>query len=311
MPSSIHPSVSVVIATRNRPETMRRAVSSVLAQEYPGDVECLVVFDQQPVDDTVTALAHGQEGRRVRVLSNVRTPGLAGARNSGIDAATGELIGFCDDDDSWLPAKLRAQIDLLQQNSATVDVVVTGMNVHYEDRVVARVPNPQDVTLTQLTRRRVTEAHPSSVLVRAEALRTRIGLVDEAIPGSYGEDYDWLLRAAQAGTIGVVSQPLVDVYWGSQSYFQERWQVIVDSIDYKLAKHPVLSESRPGHAWLLGRKAFAYAALGARRRALSVAWQCWRRSVREPRSYLAALVALRLVSADYALRLAHSRGRGI
>jgi GT2 family glycosyltransferase len=40
------PAVSVVVATRNRPELLLRAVTSILGQSYPGDLECLVVFDQ-------------------------------------------------------------------------------------------------------------------------------------------------------------------------------------------------------------------------------------------------------------------------
>ena len=39
------------------------------------------------------------------------------------------------------------------------------------------------------------EAHASSVLVRRSALEGAIGLIDEQLPGSYGEDFDWLIRA--------------------------------------------------------------------------------------------------------------------
>ncbi|HKQ02174.1 MAG TPA: glycosyltransferase, partial [Actinomycetes bacterium] len=40
------PAVSVVVPTRDRPELLRRAVTAILSQTYPGPVECLVVFDQ-------------------------------------------------------------------------------------------------------------------------------------------------------------------------------------------------------------------------------------------------------------------------
>ena len=115
------------------------------------------------------------------------------------------------------------------------------------------------------------EAHPSTVLVRATALRERIGLVDEEIPGSYGEDYDWILRAAQAGPIAVVERPLVRVLWGRQSFFNRRWRTIIDALDYCLAKHPVLRADPRGLARLQGQKAFAYAALGEPRSALPCA----------------------------------------
>ena len=51
------------------------------------------------------------DGDRVLVISNDRKPGLAGARNCGILATKPSYVAFCDDDDRWLPGKLRAQVD--------------------------------------------------------------------------------------------------------------------------------------------------------------------------------------------------------
>lgn len=298
-----YPSVSVVIATHHRPELLRRAIDAVLAQAYDGSVECVVVYDQAPVDESIA-------GPAVKVVANDRTAGLAGARNAGIAAARGDLIAFCDDDDEWLPGKLRLQAERLE--SAGADVVVSGIEVHYEDRVVVRVPSASDLAVAELARRRVMEAHPSTVLVRRSALLDRIGLVDEEIPGAYGEDYDWILRAAsEAGPIAVVEQPLVKVRWGSHSYFQQRWRTIIAALDYMVHKHPVLSADPRGLARLIGQQAFAYAALGAKRTALRFAWRAFRLSWKEQRAYVALVVALRLVTADRVLRLAHSRGRGI
>ena len=307
--SDVHPAVTVVIATRDRKELVRRAVAAVLAQDYPGPIECVVVFDQEPVDQSVCRQASEHPRRRVRAVANVRTPGLAGARNSGIDVATGELIAFCDDDDEWLPGKLTQQVAALR--ATTADVVVSGIEIEYGDTRVVRVPGQADLSLDALARRRVMEAHPSTVLVRASALRERIGLVDEQIPGSYGEDYDWMLRAAQAGPIAVVEQPLVRVMWGRQSFFNRRWQTIIDALDYLIAKHPVLSRDAAGLARLHGQRAFAYAALGQSRAALRTAWRAFRLNWREPRTYVTVLVASRLVSAERALAAANSTGRGI
>ncbi|MET9022275.1 glycosyltransferase family 2 protein [Actinopolymorpha sp. NPDC004070] len=307
------PLVSVVIATRDRPQLLRRAVRAVHDQDYAGPIECVVVFDQTPPDQTLAtdadASAHAGPERSTRVVGNVRTPGLAGARNSGIDAAAGELIAFCDDDDEWLPEKLRLQVSHLSETGA--DVAVSGIEVHYENRVITRIPAASDVVAIEIARRRVMEAHPSTVLVRARALRERIGLVDEKIPGSYGEDFDWILRAAQAGPIAVVERPLVKVLWGSQSYFSDRWATIIEAIDYGLAKHEVLRTDPVAEARQQGRKAFAYAAIGDRRAALRWARHTLRLNQRDPRAYAAIVVALRLASADRVMRLANSAGRGI
>src|SRR5436190_1150731 len=80
--------LSVVVPTRDRPQLLARALTSIMAQAYPGIIECIVVFDQsQPHLPSMQS----REGRRLRSLVNERTPGPAGARNTGALAATGEL----------------------------------------------------------------------------------------------------------------------------------------------------------------------------------------------------------------------------
>ena len=296
--------VDVVIATRNRPELLRRAIAGVVAQSVNCDITCHVVFDQCEPDES---LASDYPGRRVRVLTNSHTPGLAGGRNTGILAGSASMVAFCDDDDVWLPEKLEVQ--LAQMEAEQSDTSVTGIVVEYEDRSVVRVPTPDQLKIEHLVRHRVMAAHPSSVVVRRSAL-SRIGLVDEQIPGSYGEDFDWLLRAVQEGPISVASQPLVRVRWGG-SQFSRQWQTIVDAIDYSLNKHTVFHRDPRALGRLYGRRAFALAAMGKRADARRAAVRTVRVAPREPRAYLAAAVAFRLVSAERLLHLAHRRGHGI
>jgi len=93
--------------------------------------------------------------------------------------------------------------------------------------------------------------------------------------------------------------------------FSQRWQTILDAIDYILAKHRVFHEDPRALGRLYGRQAFALAALGRTRAALKQAYRTLRANPRERRAYLAAAVALHLVSAERLMRIAHSRGHGI
>lgn len=302
-----HPRVDVVIATHHRPEQLRVAIDAVLGQDHTGPINVIVVFDQSEPDLGLEKL--GGDGRSVEVITNTRTPGLAGARNSGILHGSAPLVAFCDDDDIWEPSKLRLQVESLQTRPDAL-TCVTGITILYEDREVPRVPTPATVELRNLARNRGMEAHPSTVLVRRDALVGPIGLVDEEIPGSYGEDFDWILRAVQAGPICVVQEPLVRVVWG-QSLFSQRWATIVEAIDYGLRKHSVLADDRFARARLLGRKSFGLAALGRRGEAVRCAVACLRSNWRERRAYLAVAVSTGLVSAEWLMAQAHRRGRGI
>jgi glycosyltransferase involved in cell wall biosynthesis len=298
------PSVSAIVATRDRPRLLERAVASILGQSYPGELVCVVVFDQSTPADIPLSVP---PGRRLRTIANVGAPGLAGARNTGIAASQGALIAFCDDDDAWDPGKLRLQAELMVASGA--EFVASGVRIHHGDQTVVRVP-PAEVDLAQLVRDRVTALHPSTFLVAREALAD-IGPVDEQIPGSYGEDYDWLLRAARRRPIAAVARPLVDVYWHPQSFFAERWSSIADALEYLLDKHPELKADRHGMARIEGQIAFARAALAHRSAACRGSWRALRGNPLERRAYLALAVASGAVSPALIVRLANRRGRGI
>ena len=303
-PSPQRLAVDVVIATRHRPEMVREAIAAVAAQTYAGTIRCLVVHDGTDPDP---ALARVDATRPVTVLANNHSPGLAGSRNTGVRAGDAPYVAFCDDDDLWMPDKVALQVSRLERDG--VSTVVTGVRVRYAERCVERVPRPDDLCAATLARHRVMAAHPSTVLVRRSALLGPIGLFDEAIPGSYGEDYDWILRAVGADRVAVVESALVDVRWGA-SQFSRQWQTIIDALDYLLAKHPVFHTDPRAVGRLRGQQAFATAALrqggaaGAIARTLHLA-------PTERRAYLAGAVALRLMSADRVLDLVNRRGHGI
>ncbi|GGO75261.1 glycosyltransferase family 2 protein [Nocardioides deserti] len=298
------PSVDVVVATHDRPELVRTAVDAVMSQDYPGVIRCLVVHDRCAPD---TSLVHDGDRRSVEVLVNTRTPGLAGSRNTGILAGHGDLVAFCDDDDVWFEDKLTRQVELLGRTGASTSV--TGIVVDYRDHHTTRIPRPEEMTVRALARHRVMAAHPSTVMVRRDALEGPIGLVDEDLPGSYAEDYDWILRAAAVGEVAVVEMGLVLVRWGS-SQFARQWSVIVAALDHLLAKHTAFAEDPRALGRIYGQRAFALAASGDAG-ALAAAVRAVRTWPWERRSYLAGAIALHLLSADRVLDLANRRGHGI
>ena len=301
------PAVSVVVPTRDRPELLRRAVTAILEQTYPGPIECVVVFDQSDPD---LPWAELPAGRHLALIRNQRTPGLAGARNSGILAATGELVAFCDDDDEWLPEKLTRQVArLLATPSAAV--ATTGILVRYQDRTTTRLAPTELVTHRQLLRSRITELHPSTVLVRRRQLLDDIGLVDEEIPGSYAEDYEWLLRASRLGPVLAVAEPLAVIHWHQSSFFADRWRTIISALTYLVDKHRELQQEPSGLARIYGQIAFAHAALGERRPARRWARRPLSLNRRERRAYLALSISLGLISAKNVVRMAHAAGKGI
>lgn len=299
-------SVSVVIATRDRPELLRRAIDAVLAQVHDHPLEIVVVFDRTEPD---AALERSDGDRRVRVITNTRAPGLAGARNSGVAAAAHAWVALCDDDDEWLPGKLAAQLDALAATPGA-RAACTGVLIRYEGTDTARRPDPAKLTYGGFLEDRMTEVHPSSWLVHRRTLVDSIGPVDEDIPGSYAEDYDLFLRTARVCPIAVAPEPLVRVWWHGASFFFERWRTIDEALDYLVAKHPEFAEHPRGLARILGQRAVAQAAMGERRRAAATALRALRLNPLEKRVPVALAVSAGL-PAGAALRAAHRLGKGI
>ncbi len=166
------PSVSVVIPTHARPELVRRAIQSVLDQDYDGPMEVFVVFDRTEPDRTLERL---DDERPVMVMGNERTPGLAGSRNTGIVASSADLIAFCDDDDVWLPTKLTTQVAALEA-APGAEFVTTAMTVDYQGKRSVRLAGRDHVDHTALLRSRMAMLHSSSFLSwTAWPCSTRIG----------------------------------------------------------------------------------------------------------------------------------------
>ncbi|MCB0973480.1 MAG: glycosyltransferase family 2 protein [Actinobacteria bacterium] len=309
------PAVTVLLATRDRIELLARAIDAVLDQDYPGDIDVIAVFDQAEPEpslqsETRRVVANRTVKRNVTVAANVNTPGLPGARNSGIDLVSTELVAFCDDDDVWHSDKLRRQIAVMNDDH-TVGMVATGIRVIFDGEVTDRIDTAGEISLDGLLESRLFAAHPSTIVARTSIVRDDIGPVDEAIPGGYAEDYEWMLRACRVTKIAVVRAPLVDVLWHQASFFSERWRMREDALTYLLDRYPEFDKSPRGKARILGQIAFARAAAGDRVGALKGIGETARTSWREPRTVLALGVALGLVSADRVVAELQHRGRGI
>lgn len=102
------PLVSVILATRNRHQLLRRAVSSVCFQEYPRWE--IILVDDGSTDQTpeVVAQLRAELGEdRLRAF-RISQSGVCVARNHGLAAAQGTIIAYLDDDNTmhrlWLKA---------------------------------------------------------------------------------------------------------------------------------------------------------------------------------------------------------------
>ena len=207
------PLVSVVLPTKDRPDLLRRAVDSVLDQDY-GNWELLVVDDaSEPTQPPWTAEVRG----RVRWLQSGGR-GLGHARNHGLDNADGELIAFLDDDNSMNPHWLNAVVSTFESqpdSSSLVGAQVVFPESGSSEPPRVRYPNSFDWdTLTEY----------NYIDLGMLAHRRMSGLrFDESLPAFL--DWDYLVRLTKDNPPILV--PAISGYYftdapGRISYKQRR-----------------------------------------------------------------------------------------
>lgn len=106
------PKVSVIVPYHNAEATLETAVRSMKEQSWR-DIELLLVDDRSTDRSPVLAKRFAESDDRILALTNMRNPGVYGARNTAIDAAKGTYVAFLDADD-WSPAeRIARQVEFL------------------------------------------------------------------------------------------------------------------------------------------------------------------------------------------------------
>lgn len=208
------PHVSIVVPAFNTLKTLPETVSSLLAQTYT-DFEIIVVDDGST--DGTAAWVEAQPDPRVRLFRQVNR-GLAGARNGGIIAAEGELIGFCDGDDLWEPEKLGKHVAYLADHPEIGVSYSASLLVDEANRSlgIIQAPRTADVAAHHILLRNPV-GNGSAPIIRAATLHdigyqpkgdARMWYFDENLRQS--EDIECWIRIAltTAWGFGGLSEPL-------------------------------------------------------------------------------------------------------
>lgn len=198
------PTVSVVIPAYNVAWCVRKAVDSVLAQDWR-DFEVVVVNDGS-TDDTAAVLA--TYGHAIRVVDQPNG-GMSNARNAGIRAARGEFIAFLDADDWWLPAKLGRQVALMREQPQ-LGFCSCAARVEGPDGDLLnlwRCPQRQGPLLPYLFQGGTSVPGSCSAVLAKRDLVIAAGAFDETLRGA--EDPDLWIRLAAITDYACIDDPMV------------------------------------------------------------------------------------------------------
>jgi glycosyltransferase involved in cell wall biosynthesis len=197
--------VTVVITTFERPAGCERAVRSALEQE-PAPLEVIICDDGsgRQTRERLRALA-GEDGRiRYVWLPHRGTPGPA--RTVGYKSASGAWVAFLDDDDAWLPDKLKRQLE----RAGAGDVDVIGTNALRGDGTVYFPSAPPEWRPALGDLLRDNPLIVSSVLVRRDVLDAAGGFRTERWARGVADYGMWLALADAGARMVVLGDALVD-----------------------------------------------------------------------------------------------------
>ena len=185
------PLVSVVIPTYNRALLITRAIDSVLKQTLQ-DFEIIVVDDASK-DDTESVVKSIKDSR-IQYLKHQTNRHGSAARNTGINAATGQYIAFLDSDDRWLVNHLAIKIAYLQTNAC--QGVFGSYYIYYSDDLIREIcckTQPQNCSLAEYILSGKGDTRTSTFVFKTDAIQNV--LFDESL--AKHQDWDLAIRFAQ------------------------------------------------------------------------------------------------------------------
>jgi glycosyltransferase involved in cell wall biosynthesis/GT2 family glycosyltransferase len=185
------PAVSVVIATKDRPDLLRRCLRAVLDQQVDVEFEIIVVNDAGCAVNTVV------EGDARVSLVQGAGGGPAAARNLGIARAAGEIVVFTDDDTIPQPGWLQAAVSTLDRFPDVVGIE-------------GRVTSPSfDVLYEHGVRSEGLGNFLTCNIAYRRAALERVGGFDPGFPYPAGEDRDLGYRVQAIGKLRYEPQMVV------------------------------------------------------------------------------------------------------
>lgn len=118
------PKVSIIVPCWNVDKYLNKCVESLVNQTLQ-EIEIILVDDKSPGSTPKMCDAWTEKDQRIKVIHKSHNEGLGMACNTGIDAAIGEYIAFCDSDD-WVDAEMYETMYKAAENNHA-QTVYTGL----------------------------------------------------------------------------------------------------------------------------------------------------------------------------------------
>ena len=186
--------LSIVTTMYNTAAYLPRCVDSLLDQDIPAeDYEIILVDDGSPDRDLEIARDYASRHSNIRVISHPNK-GLAGARNTGVEAAEGKYLRFVDPDDYIERNCLKVLLDRMEEEN--LDIL--RFNYQMVDEDYRNIEKPKDARIIDYTsgiydgKKYLVERQGFACFVWTFIFRTSLIKPIHFREGDYFDDTAWL-----------------------------------------------------------------------------------------------------------------------
>lgn len=117
--------ISIIVPVHNAAQYLHRCISSLVEQTE--NVE-IILIENNSTDNSKELCEQYCAMYDNVIFLQANEMGVSNARNQGLKIATGEIIGFCDADDTYEPNALKDIVDIFEKFTE-VDIVISGYYV--------------------------------------------------------------------------------------------------------------------------------------------------------------------------------------
>jgi glycosyltransferase involved in cell wall biosynthesis len=208
--------VSIIVPVFNGEKYLAGTLESIYDQSYT-NIEIVAVNDGS-TDGTAEILGSYED--RITVI-NQENRGVACARNAGVDAATGELIAFLDQDDLWLSHKLKRQIDVYRHHPE-VSFIYSDINIIDNNGEIIEEKGMQSWDLDWMKPFIKGNLHPlpSTVMMKRDLFLNQGGFSPDFV-GNAHEDIELWSRLCQVTDFFFIPEPLIHYRKDAMKYVKQ------------------------------------------------------------------------------------------
>lgn len=263
---STAPLISIGITCYNASDTIARAVTSAVSQDWP-NFEVIVIDDASTDNSLEIIRSLASRDRRIRIFSHEKNQGCAAARNTILEKAAGEFLAFFDDDDASYSGRIRCQYEYIityekMTDAQLIACYASGVRYYpngYQMSMQAIGSQPTVPVGNVLTDYLLAFSRPANVffgagtptcsLMARTATFAAVGSFDTAMRRQ--EDADFAVRLGMLGGHFIGTPEPLFIQYASQGS-EKSAKVEHESLLYLLNKNRSYLEAKGVYCYMLG-----------------------------------------------------------